>query len=347
MSASSSASAGSFGRKIKWLAIVVVTVIVLIVAAWFIGAHIYRGAIDDGRAALARDGVTLACADETLGGFPARFEWRCSSLSITLANGAQISGGAFNTVSPIWNPLFAIAEWTGPFQSVSANGFDADIASDLLRASIRMNTALELERLSAVLDTYAVSLQGAPQAILSGEQAEMHVRQPENTSQADGEADADLEIALVLFGLESLFLGGVDRIDTSLTATLEELGNVRARSLQDGIRNWVARSGVVAPLAWRVRLDDHGINLDGNATLGIDGLIDFDGTIATNDVAALVDLIGIDSSNGAAAITAGATLFGRQIQYSDMTMTELPLRVSRNAVSIGPVPLGVLPPLQF
>lgn len=184
MSASSSASAGSFGRKIKWLALVVVTVIVLIVAAWFIGAHIYRGAINEGRAALARDGVTLACAEEELAGFPARFEWRCSSLSVTLANGAEISGGAFNTLSPIWNPLFAIAEWTGPFRSVSANGFDADISSDLLRASIRMTTSLELERLSAVLDPFAISLQGAPQAIASGEQAEMHVRQPENASQA-------------------------------------------------------------------------------------------------------------------------------------------------------------------
>lgn len=89
-----------------------------------------------------------------------------------------------------------------------------------------MTTSLELERLSAVLDPFAISLQGAPQAIASGEQAEMHVRQPENASQANG--DADLEVALVLFGLESLFLGGVDRIDTSFTATLEELANVRA-----------------------------------------------------------------------------------------------------------------------
>jgi hypothetical protein len=347
MSATSPASASPFGRKIKILAILAVAFVVLVVAGWFIGAQLYRTAIEEGRAALAREGVTLACADESLGGFPARFEWRCSSLALSMANGAQMSGGAFNTVSPVWNPLFAIAEWTGPFRSISANGFDADIASDLLRASIRMTTSLELERLSAVLDPFAVSLQGAPQPIASGEQAEMHVRQPENASEAGDEADADLEVALVFFGLESLFLGGVDRIDTSLTATLEELANVRARSVQDGIRNWVARSGAVTPLAWRVRLDDHGVNLDGNATIGIDGLIDFDGTIATNDVAALVDLIGIDSSNGAAAITAGATLFGRQVERADMTMTELPLRVSRNAVSIGPVPLGVLPPLQF
>ncbi len=347
MSATSPASASPFGRKIKILAIVAVSVVVLVVAGWFICAQIYRAAIDEGRAALAREGVTLVCADETLVGFPARFEWRCSNLALSMAGGAQISGGAFNTVSPVWNPLFTIAEWTGPFRSVSANGFDADIASNLLRASIRMNTSLELQRLSAVLDPFAVSLQDAPQPIASGEQAEMHVRQPENTSDGTDETNADLEVALVLFGMESLFLGGVDRIDTSLTATLEELANVRARSVQEGLRNWVARSGAVAPLAWRVRLDDHGINLDGDATIGIDGLVDFDGTIATNDVAALVDLIGIDSRNGAAAITAGATLFGRQVERADMTMTELPLRVSRNAVSIGPVPLGVLPPLQF
>ncbi|MEQ8657045.1 MAG: DUF2125 domain-containing protein [Hyphomicrobiales bacterium] len=352
MSATSATSTTPFGRRIKFMAIFIALLVVLVVAAWFIGAQIYRGAIDEGRTALASEGVTLTCADESLGGFPARFEWRCSSLSISTASGGQLSGGAFNTVAPVWNPLFTIAEWTGPFRSVSADGFDADIASDLLRASIRLNTSLELERLSAVLDPFSVTLQSAPQAIVSANQAEMHVRQPLEVAGGANAAtgrtgDNDLEVALVLFGLESPFLGGVNQIDMSITALMEELASIRARSLQHGLRAWVERSGRITPLTTRLRLDDHAINLDGDGVIGADGRIGFDGAIATNDVAALVDLMGIDASNNASAITAGAMLFGRQTTIGEDTATELPLRVSQGAVSIGPVPLGVLPPLRF
>lgn len=351
MSATAPANTSPFGRKIKFMAIFLVVLVLLVVAGWFIGAQIYRTAIDEGRAALASESVTLTCNDESLGGFPARFEWRCSSLSLSMAGGGEISGGAFNTVSPVWNPLFTIAEWTGPFRSVSADGFDADIASDLLRASIRLNTSLELERLSAVLDPFSVTLQGAPQAIASGNQAEIHVRQPveaaEGSAATQQSSGNDLEVALVLFGLESLFLGGVDQIDMSITALMEELASVRARSLQQGLRSWVELSGRITPFATRLRLDEHAINLDGDAVIGADGRIGFDGAIATNDVAALVDLMGIDASNNASAITAGAMLFGRQTTIGEDTATELPLRVSQGVVSIGPVPLGQLPAIRF
>ncbi|MEO0383486.1 MAG: DUF2125 domain-containing protein [Pseudomonadota bacterium] len=352
MSATPAANASPFGRKIKLMAIFLVVLVLLVVAGWFIGAQIYRSAIDEGRAALASEGVALTCNDESLGGFPARFEWRCSSLSLSMAGGGEISGSAFNTVSPVWNPLFTIAEWTGPFRSVSADGFDADIASDLLRASIRLNTSLELERLSAVLDPFSVTLQGAPQAIASGNQAEMHVRQPAEivgeANTATGQSgDNDLEVALVLFGLESLFLGGVDQIDMSITALMEELAGIRARSIQQGLRAWVERSGRITPLTTRLRLDEHAINLDGDAVIGADGRVSFEGAIATNDVAALVDLMGIDASNNASAITAGAMLFGRQTTIGEDTATELPLRVSQGVVSIGPVPLGQLPAIRF
>jgi hypothetical protein len=316
---------------------------------WFIGARLYAMAIEEGRAALAREGVELACADESLGGFPARFEWRCSALSVSMANGAQVSGGALHTVAPLWNPLFAIAEWTGPFASVSGNGFEAAIDSALLRASVRLDAGLELERLSAVLDPFSLTLQGAPQAIASASQAELHMRQPVASDEEGARQPqaGDLDVALVVFGFESLILGGVDRIDLSVSGLAERLGQVRARSLQEALRDWVMRSGRITPLASRLRLDDLAINLDGDAVLNPDGRIDFNGSIATNDVAALVDLLGVDEAGGAGPIVAGARLFGRQTRIGDEEATELPLRVDAGAVSIGPVPLGVLPPLRF
>lgn len=327
--------------KFRWLAIAIVLVIAIASGGWFVGAHFYKLALAEGKNALAREGVTLTCTDERLVGFPARFEWRCSSLTLNAANGASISGGSFQTVAPVWNPLFTIAEWQGPYQTLSATGLDAVIDSPLLRASIRANTSLELERLSAVLDPFAVTLQGASQPIGSGQGAELHVRQPE-----DG-ALGSLEMATVLLGVESLFLGGVDAVDLSITGTAEELAYVRARSLGGIVNDWINRSGRLAPMAIRIRLDDHAIDLTGDAMIATDRLIDFDGTIATNDVAALVELMGVDAGNGANAIVAGAALFGRQTTIGEDRATELPITVERGAVRVGPVSLGMLPPLNF
>lgn len=334
-------STRSATSKFRWLAIAIAGLIVIVTGGWFLGAHFYKLALSEGRSALAREGVTLQCADESLGGFPARFEWRCSSLTLNAANGAMIAGGRFHTVAPVWNPLFTVAEWQGPYQTLTADGLDAQISSPLLRASIRANTSLELERLSAVLDPFDVTLQGAPQAIGSAQGAEVHVRQSE-----DG-TPGSLEIATILLGVESLFLGGVDSVDLSITGTAEELGFVRARTLGGIVNQWINRSGRLAPIAVRIRLDDHAIDLTGDAMIATDRLIDFDGSIATNDVAALVELMGVDDQNGAMAIVAGATLFGRQTSIGEDQATELPILVERGMVRMGPVALGQLPPLSF
>lgn len=327
--------------KFRWLAIAIAVVVAIICGGWFVAAHFYKLALHEGQNALAREGVTLICNDESLGGFPARFEWRCSSLTLIASNGAMIAGGSLHTVAPVWNPLFTVAEWQGPYRTLSADGLDAEIDSPLLRASIRANTSLELERLSAVLDPFAVTLQGAPQPIGSAQGAELHVRQSE-----DG-TPGNLEMATILLGVESLFLGGVDAVDLSITGTAEELGFVRARTLGGIIDEWINRSGRLVPMAVHIRLDDHAINLTGDAMIATDRLIDFDGSIATNDVAALVELMGVDDQNGANAIVAGAALFGRQTTIGEDPATELQVTVERGAVRVGPVTLGQLPPLGF
>ncbi len=332
----------SFGRKIRWLGMAMVALVLLVVAAWFAAAHFYQQAIDTGRVNLANEGMTFTCENERLGGFPARFELRCDGLTVSMANGASFSGGAFQTVAPAWNPLFTIAEWTGPFENISADGVDAQIASDLLRASVRLDSSFKLERLSAVLDPFSLTMQRAPQAIGRASQAELHIRKPE----ASGAGSSDLDVALLLLGVESLFLGS-DQLDVSLSGTVGALAGVRARSLQEMLGQWVTQSGTVAPLAARLRIDDHAINLDGDVQLLPNGRVNFDGNIATNDVPALVQFFGVNDQSAAMAISAGAAFLGEQVTIGEETGTQLPLIVEQSQMRVGPVSLGQLPPIQF
>ncbi len=330
-----------FGRKIRMLAIAVVALAVLVIGGWFVGAQFYRAAIEQGRATLAAEGVRMECAEEALAGFPARFEWHCSSLALAFGNGSTLSGGSLSTVAPVWNPLFTIAEWRGPFRSVSAEGFNTQIDTELARASIRLTSGLELERFSAVLNRFSVTFEDGAQPVANGNQAELHVRSAQ--AMIDASSD-DYEVALLAFGVTSPFLGSVDQVDLSLSSLLDAVAGNQARSVQGLARDWISRSGAFGPLAGRLRLDNHAINLDGSGRFAPDGLLDFRGTVATNDIASLVELFGIDASNGAAAITAGATFFGRQTTIGEDSAIELPVSVARGTISIGPVPLGVVPP---
>lgn len=331
------------GGKLVWLLLVLGTLVALVCGGWFLGAQLYRAALDEGRAQLARQGVTIACADETLAGFPFRFELRCSSLTVEQDGRGRVSGAALTTVAPAWNPLFTIIEWTGPFDVTAANGSRASIDSPLARASLRLDTGLQPQRLSVVLDPASLTMDGAPQAIASANGLELHARVPET----EGHGAADRQVALLMFGFESLLLGGVERIDLSLSGIIGELMAVQGGDPRAALRDWVARSGSISGFEGRLRLDDHAINLDGDATLATDGLVDFTGTIATNDVPALLELMGIGEDDGAAAISAGATLFGRQTSIGEDRAVELPVRAERSRVAIGPVPLGQLPPLAF
>jgi hypothetical protein len=333
-----------FGRRIRWLALGLVVLAGLVSAAWFGGSHLYGLALSEGRAGLARDGILVECADETQGGFPARFEVRCASLSLRLPDGTSLRGGAFVSVAPAWNPLFTIGEWTGPFESLTVDGFATRVDSPLARASLRLTTSMALSRLSLVVDPFSVTLQGAPQAIASAQGAEFHVRQPEDQARLQAGA---LEVAQVLLGLSSPFLTGVDQIDLSISGIAGSLANLRGNTPTTLFADWLNRSGTVSPMAVRLRLDDMAIDLDGEGRIAPDRLIDFTGTIATNDVPGLVELAGIDERNGASAIIAGASFFGQQVQIGQGDAISLPVSIARGRISIGPVPVGQLDPLPF
>ncbi|MBV6658375.1 MAG: DUF2125 domain-containing protein [Devosiaceae bacterium] len=330
-------------RRFLWLVTALVALAVLVTAAWFVAAQVYRAALDQGREELARQGVTLTCGNERFGGYPARFEVRCESFGLSDARGSSAVGTELTTVAPAWNPLLTIAEWSGPFALSGLGGTSALVESALLRASVRVGTDGGLRRVSAVLDPYAVQLDGAASAIASGSGAELHIRAPQ-TEQA---AQTDLEAALLIFGFQSPLLGGVETIDLSLSGIAADLASARGTTPRQLFADWVERSGQLDGFAGRLRLDGHAINLDGDAQIAPDGLLDFEGTIATNDVAALVELFGVDDDRMATAITAGAGLFGTQTTIGEDSAIELPLTVTRGQLSVGPVTLGALPPLVF
>ncbi|MEM6711900.1 MAG: DUF2125 domain-containing protein [Pseudomonadota bacterium] len=337
-----------FGRKIRLLALLMVVLALAVTGAWFTAAHFYRGALDSAREALTAQGVEVVCENESFGGFPARFEARCASLRLSFADGSFISGGELQTVAPAWNPLFTITEWTGPFAGRTLDGTPVEVQSDLLRSSVRVNTQARLQRLSVVLDPFAVRLDGASTPILTAEQGELHMRPP---VAEDGEAPQgqdDLEIAFVTLGATSPLLAEVDDVNFSTSGVVEGLASVQARSLREAFAVWISQTtGRIDPVNTRLQVGEHAIHLDGATSVNPEGLLSFDGALVTTDVATMLNMVGIDQDGGGAFIIAGISLIGQTTTLNGAPALSIPIQVNEGVVMAGPLEVGLIPPIRF
>jgi len=93
--------------------------IVLVLAAawsvyWFVASGIAQNRFQELRERHAAEGLTLACADESWGGFPFHFEFTCTSPVVTLADKAEARSGKLLLVALAYAPQQIVALLDGP-----------------------------------------------------------------------------------------------------------------------------------------------------------------------------------------------------------------------------------------
>ncbi len=101
-------------------------IIVLILAAlwsayWFIAITFAQSEAARQRQALAQRGLTLACTQESWGGFPFRFEFTCQTPVLTVADRAEAASSRLLLVALAYNPWQVVALLDGP-TTVTAAG---------------------------------------------------------------------------------------------------------------------------------------------------------------------------------------------------------------------------------
>lgn len=100
--------------------------------------------------ALGRD---WTCADRAIGGFPFRFELRCSALAVAArrANGALTFGaGPLEIVAQVYDPQHVIARLGGPARITQPDGTAGTLTWTKLESSLFLS-GLALDRLSTVI----------------------------------------------------------------------------------------------------------------------------------------------------------------------------------------------------
>jgi hypothetical protein len=134
-------------------------VIAIYCVAWFVARGFYDDQLVLALEDLNNQGLDVQCDRRELGGFPFRFEHRCEGLRLMRADGLTLSAKALRSVSPIWNPQFAIIELDGDVIISLQEEPIISLVTQAFRTSLRIGNQ-ELQRLSLDLSGLTLRFEG-------------------------------------------------------------------------------------------------------------------------------------------------------------------------------------------
>lgn len=318
----------SYARRIVWLAVVIVVVLVGYGIGWTYLADRLLGETQSTLAKLNRNGVEADCASADVRGFPFRMGLFCERVHYADSRqGISVEAGAFRSAAQIYDPARLVGEIDGPADLTLPDLGTYRLDWENLQASTRLATGLP-SRSSLAGRTVTVTRDGAPLASYAEGSAHMRTR------------DADLDIA---GNVEALTL------DPGLTdgRKVPPFGADLDVSVTDGValveRGTRSLRGVAGTLTLaQIRTPDGGsISLTGPYSIGQDGLIDARLTVAVARARSFESFLSELLPEYREQI--GQALSAMSILGDGAS---LPLTIEKGRAAIAFIRLGDLPPLD-
>ncbi len=344
-------------------------------AFWYVAAGKAEAMLEGWRAREAQAGRTYTCGSEYLGGFPFRFEFRCSDATAQIKSSRipfEVKARGVTVVSQIYEPTLLIGEYNGPL-TISSPGGQPEMTVNwkLFQSSLR-GTPSRPDRLSLVLTRPAIDVidNGNPRPALRAEHLEMHARLLEgminnrpvvevalrtNGAFAPGvraisERPVDAQIDMVFRGLSDFAPKPWPERFQEMAANNGKIDVTEARLVQ-------GETLAVGSGALTISATGH---LQGQLRLTVAGLEAFLKTIdaqnlvqaspSMDKLANALDRFSPGLGQAAkqqvgANLSAGINLLGQQTTLEGRPAVSVPLRFEEGRVYLGPIPLGNTPPL--
>jgi hypothetical protein len=196
-------------RKQKLWRLLIMPVLVLVAAMawsafWFYAASKVDENVDAWRAREAKSGRIYDCAKRAVGGFPFRFEVRCSGASVALVS--QTAGGSqapvtarlgeILVVAQVYDPKLLIAEFTAPAAISGPDQLSLMVNWSKARSSIAGLPAIP-QRASIVFDDPTIERVNASvqTPLARAKHVELHARLADGSAQENPVIETVLQIA--------------------------------------------------------------------------------------------------------------------------------------------------------
>ena len=365
-------------RRRPWL-IATPLVLVLVLAAawsgiWYYAAGEAEARVNDWQTQQAKAGRVFSCGSQKVGGFPFRIEVRCGDVAVELKDTQPplaIKLKEIHVVAQIWDPKLLIAEFTGPLTAAEPGQPPVTVTWTLAQASVR-GTPAAPERASIAIDDLKLAGPAPGNALFDAKHAEFHARMqygswPHNPA---------IDLAVKLNSATAPALGAYTRdpLDADILAVLHGMKDLRPKPLPVRLREWQAAGGRVEIQNARIAqgemlgnatgmlaLTQRG-RLDGALRLNVAGLEQLLPTItggerkgaplgldrvapALNAIDRAVPGLGARLAPQTQNLAAGLIgLLGQPVEVEGKRGVSVPVRFTDGAASLGPIPLGQVPP---
>lgn len=320
-------------RRFLWLALFIAVLFGGYSAGWFWFADRAGREVQERIAELNRNGVTVACANSEIKGFPFRIGLFCSRLEYE--NSAQrisVSAGNLRTAAQIYQPMHTVLEVDGPLRVTAPDLPQLQFDWDLFHASARIARPLP-QRVSVEarkLTAQAAFSDGAPMPLFAAEDVQAHVRPNGN--------DVDLAGTFTGLVIDPQAVEGrkLPPLDGSTDATL----NNGVSLIEAGIQGLRGQSGTIRSMTITSG-GSAGAALSGPWSVGDDGLIDANLRVTIHNPKQLSEILSTvipEQRPRIEAALSGLAMLG--------DAPTLPLRITKGRAVLGFIPLGLIPPVE-
>lgn len=327
-------------KKLSLLAAGLLIAAVAYTGAWFYAAGALRDRANAFVAGLTGKGITAACVNLDVSGFPAEIGLTCDRIDASdRGNGGRVEAGAFRSVAQFAHPGRVVSELAGPLQAKAPDGYRVRANWEKLSSTATlwfdglMRARLQVRQLTATVDGPRI-----PDSLrLKSPAAQAETRQ-------DG---ADIDIAFTVHKLSvtgNPAFSGLPAVDVIATATLSGMARLMSgpERLSDPVHLLRGRSGTLHNLT---------ATLASGASLVVQGPFSFDGSGRISGSFKLrIERIGawqemIDKALPAARDAVGSTKNMLTAMAGGTDTATLTLTASHGHLSLGLIPLGTLPPV--
>lgn len=365
-------------RRRRW-PLVLVALLVLLGALWAggwgYGAGVAERTLEGWKAREAKAGRVYNCASQSIGGFPFGIEARCTDASAELKTNQPplaLKAKGMLVSAAVWKPTVLTTEFTGPL-TVAQPGQPPFVTVTWSYARTELHgLPIAPESAAVHLDQPVVDRAGGDN-VFKAKSADINARLVSGTVQDNPVIET--VVKLVAASAQAWHPAAAVPIDADVTAVIKGLKDFAPKPWQQRLRELQAAGGRIEIVSARVQQRDTIAIANGTLGLSPSGRLDGQLRLTVANLDKFLPTLGLDQmlvqerapqelnnafgaldrimpglgnvarQNAGPALIASLNMMGQPTELEGQRAVALPLRFDDGMVSLGPLKIGMTPPL--
>ena len=365
-------------RRRRWPLVLVALLVVLgglVAGAWGYGSGIAENAIEGWKAREAEAGRVYNCASQSIGGFPLGFEVRCADASAELKSNQPplvVKGKGMAVSAQLWRPTVLVTEFESPL-TVAQPGQPPFVTVNWQYARSELHGLPVAPESAAIrLDRPTVDRDGGDN-VFKAERADLEGRLVSGSVQAN--PVIEVVVKLLAAQAPAWHQAAAVPTDADVTAVIKGLKDFAPKPWPQRLRELQAAGGRIEIVKARVQQRDTIAVASGALGLSPAGRLDGQLRLTVANLDKMLPALGLDKmlaqerappelnnafgaldrimpglgnvarQNAGPALVASLNMMGQPAELEGQRAVVLPLRFDDGMASLGPLRLGMTPPL--